>query len=219
MFGIDRLILSKPKEVKTTAIKFVENIKKVVESQTEDKKNDIQVIEKSKLTKPALPKLQKLDISHLNKQSINNLKPEPVKTIANNFLSQINKVSENIQAEEKLLFSYSDSQGKTGKLTSKNENLRIILRKNKLKSYDEDIIEVYLVNVKVFKSGIFMQSKGWGNTEELAIANALKKAVIKISDVQSNIYNQVLFSYSLATKKTLNRNEYECKITVISGKI
>ena len=47
----------------------------------------------------------------------------------------------------------------------------------------------------------------------------LKKAVIKISDVQSNIYNQVLFSYSLATKKTLNRNEYECKITVISGKI
>ena len=221
MFGIDRLILSKPKEVKTTAIKFVENIKKVVENQAEDKKNPIQITEKPKLTKPALPKLQKLDISHLNKQSINNLKPAPVKTVANNFLDQINKVSvsDNIPAKEKLLFSYSDSKGKTGQLTNKNENLRIILRKNKLKSYDEDIIEVYSVNVKVFKSGVFMQSKGWGNTEELAIANALKKAIIKISNNHSNIHNQILFSYSLATTKAINSSEYECKITVISGKV
>lgn len=218
MFGIDRLILSKPKEVKTTAIKFVENIKKVVENQVEDKKADIVIVEKAKLNKPSFPKLQKLDISSLNKDSINNLKPTPVKTIANNFLNQVNKVSDKTKLEEKLVFSYSDSKGKTGILANKNENLRIILRKNKLKSYDEDIIEVYSVNLKVFKNGVFMQSKGWGNSEELAIANALKKAVIKISNINSNIYNQVLFSYSLSNTKAINSSEYECKITVIAGK-
>lgn len=221
MFGIDRLILSRPKEVKTTAIKFVENIKKVVEGDSGDKRTDIKITEKPKLAKAPLPRLQKIDISLLNKVSINNLKPEPIKTITNNFLNQINKVSvlDNVRTEEKLLFSYSDSKGKTGKLLKKIENLRIILRKNKLKNYDEDVLEVYLVNTKVFKSSIFMQSKGWGNSEELAIANALKKAIIKFSNKTSNIYNQVLFSYSLSTIKSINNSEFECKVTIISGRI
>ena len=219
MFGIDHFVLSKPIEVKTVATKFVENIKKVVESKTEEKVISFVTTERPRIPKLETPKLQKLDTSILKKKDVDNLKPETLKTVAKTFLGQVNKIPGPPRPQDKLIFSYSDSKGKLGNLDPNGEKLRVILRKNKLKDYNEDIIEVYSKGVNVLQDGIFIQTKGWGNTKELAIANAIKNAVLKFAVVKSDINEKVLFNYSLSRIQPTGDGGFECKVKVTPGKI
>lgn len=226
MFGKDEFIISKPREIKPVARTFMQNIKNVVSNEPSQKVVNFvsepkKVIEQPVLKKPELPKLQKLNTNNLNKDNVNNIKPEPIKTMATTFLNQVNKVAEktNPKPPDKLIFSYSDRKGKVGILDTKGEKLKVIVKKNKLKDYDEDIIEVYLKGVEVKQDGIFIQTKGYGNTKELAIANALKNAVLKLNVIKSDMLEKIILNYSLSTISSLIDGGFECKLKVTPGKL
>ncbi len=217
MFGSDHFVLSKPNQVKTIAYKFVENIKN-----QESEEFKFTELEKPKLNKPTIlekPKIQRIDMSILKKESINNIKPEQIKTVAKNFLNQINKLPSSPKLTDKLLFSYSDSKGKIGILNPTGEKVKVLLRKNKLKNFTEDIIEVYYKGVNVFPDGLPIQAKGWGNTRELSIANAIKNGVLKLSVITSDINEKVLLNYSLSTIQSAGDSGFECKVKITPGKI
>lgn len=219
MFGKDVFVLSQPKQVKTVAKNFTYSFKKVVEPEKTIVSFDLE--EKPKLTKPELPKLQKVNTSNLNKEVVNSIKPEPLKTVAKTFLNQVNKVVEKAppKPQDKLLFSYSDRKGKVGNLEPKGEKVKVIIRKNKLREYTEDIIEVYLKGVSVSQDGIYIQTKGWGNTKELAVANALKNAVVKLNPIKSDFTEKTFLNYSLSTIASMGDGGFECKVKVTPGKI
>lgn len=227
MFGKDEFVISQPRQIKPVARTFMQNIKNAVNTENTQKTisivNDLpkKVIEPTILKKPELPKLQKINPNNLNRENVNNIKPEPLKTMATTFLNQVNKVSEKLPQKpaDKLLFSYSDRKGKMGSLSEKGEKIRIIIRKNKLKDYVEDIIEIYLKGVDIKPDGIFIQSKGYGNTKELSIANALKNAVLKLNIVKSDICEKTILNYSLSTITSLSDGGFECKVKVTPGKI
>ena len=194
MFGIDQFVLSKPKEIKPIAIKFVESVKRNLEF--EIKQTDVIENKNAKL-----------------------IQPKAIKTVAKTFLNQVNKIDSSLKTTDKLIFSYSDSQGIIGNLSPSGEKIRVYLRKNKLKDYSEDIIEIYSKNTKIYQSGFSSQTKGWGNTKELAIANAIKNAVLKLTIIKSDINDRILFNYSLSTIQETGDGGFECKVKVTPGKI
>lgn len=224
MFGRDHFIISKPQQVKPIAKQFMENIKDASDKDRYTKKENVPIIEfhekkvepeTKTLPKPKLKNTNNISVPSLNKEYINSIKPEAIKPTANSFL---NKVKSNYHPD-KLLFSYSDTKGKLGTLEPTGKNIKVIIRKNKRKEYIEDIIEVYLKNTDVKPDGLSLQTKGYGNTKELCIANALKKAVIKLNPVTTNISERVFLNYSLSTVSILSDGGFECKVKVTPGKV
>ncbi len=238
MFGIDKLTLSKPKVVKTTAHTFINNINNVakenkasinnIDSHLNKTSQDL-VIEKPKLLKPVANNQtvkqleQKIDMSKANIENIRSSKPSisNIRPVAKTFLNQVNKInSEQITSNiksEKLVFSYSDEKGKSGTLENTGSRLKLFLYKKHNKDYIEEKIEIYsLSNQLVKQNGLFIQVKGWGNTKELSIANALKKAIDKFVNISNYV---IIYNYIVASMSPIIDGGWECKIKITPGKL
>lgn len=222
MFGKDHFIISKPQQVKPMAKTFMENIRDVTNNKPKNvattviefQDNFIEHKPLPTLPKPKLKQPNEIAVKSLTRENVDKIKPEVVKPTAKNFLSKVqaNYVS------DKLLFSYSDTRGKLGVLESNGKNIKVIVKKNSRKDFVEEQIEIYQKNNEAKADGISIQLKGFGNTKELSIANALKKAVAKLNPIQSNISEKVFMNYALSTVSTLPDGGFECKVKVTPGK-
>ena len=216
MFQNDKLILSKPRDVKTLANSFVNTIDKFEKSQTNKNVPSSFLREKQKAQESI--KGSNLSVIRTN-LSKGNLKLESVKPVARNFLEQVSKID--MSEKLKLIFNYSDSKGKEGYLAENGGAIKIAINKILKKNYEEDEILIYsLKEFEVVANGIFIQVKGWGNSRELCVVNALKNSLKKLPlDEELEPNEKIIFSYSLSSIASMGENEYECKLKVIPGKI
>jgi hypothetical protein len=227
MFGSDRLTLSKPIEIRTVAKSFTETMRKVPGTvsrpASSEKKAPLKPVTSSNRV-PVTPVRQEVSDSNLDEIQVTMrtgyLKLEAVKPFAHNFLKQVNKLDEIKDYVDKdntgeIIFSYSDSKGRWGKLENNGDKIKIACTKKQLSEFAEDQIDIYSMNeFNIQPSGLFFQVKGWGNLKELSIVNALKNSIAKLPSNSGIIYN-----YSLSSMAAIRDGGWECKVKITPGKI
>ena len=244
MFGKDMLTLSRPREIKTVAKSFANNIRNTESPKTFNYEPKILIKEpKLPVTKTAtkaitsVNRVQPRTKYEVDDSSINDievtirkgyLKLEVVRPYAKNFLKQVTKLEDISEEANKnvlgeIIFSYSDTKGRWGKLENRGDKIKITLKKNDQGNFSEDNINIYsLKNYNVKPSGVYVQVKGWGNLKELSVLNALKNSLSKLSDGKTEgsfNHDKVIFSYTLSSMSSLADGGWECKVKVIPGKI
>jgi hypothetical protein len=231
MFGRDTFTLSKPREIKTVAKSFSETIKKVPGQAVKpaykpDEQTAIAVRQAiSPIRSNPVVARQEISADEIEiTMRKGNLKLEVVKPFARNFLKQVNKLEELKEhpipeGKGSIIFSYSDSKGRWGKLENSGEKIRVNCIKKQHTEYTEDQIDIYSLNeFTVQPNGIFFQVKGWGNQKELSIVNALKNSLAKMP-ANGTQDGKIIFNYALLSMNALLDGGFECKVKVTPGKL
>lgn len=226
MFGKDRFTLSKPNEVKANASLFSANIRKIDRFvRSEEKQNSFNPDLDSFLKgeKNSHPKKEPKGSPAKNKK-IEDLKLDQVKPFAKEFVEKFGKL-ESLPTEknkEKLIYSYSDRGGSSGKIDFNGENIRIRLAKIANGKFYEEKILIYLLPAEDLSPlDSVVNVKGWGNTKEQALLNALKNSAERLLQ-KGLIFSKkelLITRYSVVSMISLADGGWECKVNITPGEL
>jgi len=226
MFGKDRFTLSKPNEVKANASLFSANIRKIDRFvRSEEKQNSFN---------PDLDSFIKGEKNSQNKKepkvspsrakTIEKIKLDQVKPFAKEFIEKFEKLDSfpTEKNKEKLIYSYSDRSGSSGKIDFNGENIKVRLEKiSNGKFYEEKILIYLLPAEELHPIDSVINVKGWGNTKEQAILNALKNSADKFFQ-KGLIFSKkelLISKYSLVSMISLADGGWECKVNINPGEL